>query len=388
MTMEELAELEAQALPGPGACNLLGTANSMNFLTEALGMCLPGSAVPATTGRRLALAKQSGEKIMDLWRKNITPKAIVTLEAIKNAIALDLAIGGSSNTVLHLTALAYEAGLDFDVSLFDQMAQKVPHLVKMSPASQGHYPEDVHRAGGIAAVLARLNKLGLIYDGALTVTGLSQGENLKDVQVIDDSVIRTKENAYSQKGGIKLLSGNLAPLGAVCKLAAVDPSILVHRGPARVFNQEEKAVKAIYGGEIKKGDVVVVRYEGPKGGPGMREMLTPTVAIVGTGLGKEVGLITDGRFSGGTSGAAIGHVSPEAAEGGPIALVEEGDSIYFNIPEGILTLEVPPEVLEKRRAGWKPPVFGLPRKSYLARYSAMVSSAMEGAVFKVKEEIS
>ncbi|MDR2386998.1 MAG: dihydroxy-acid dehydratase [Deltaproteobacteria bacterium] len=388
MSLEELGELEALALPGPGACNLLGTANSMNFLTEALGMSLPGSAVPATTGRRLALAKKSGEMIMELWRKNIRPSDIISVAALDNAIALDLAIGGSTNTVLHLTALAYEAGLDFKVSRFDQMAEKVPHLVKMSPASSGHYPADLDRAGGIGAVLARLKDLGLINCEALTVTGQSLGENLKGFRVWDDSVIRTKERAYSPRGGLKLLSGNLAPLGAVCKLAAVDEAILEHRGRARVFDQEELAVKAIYGGEIKKGDVVVVRYEGPKGGPGMREMLTPTVAIVGMGLGKEVGLITDGRFSGGTSGAAIGHVSPEAAQGGPIALVEEGDWIYFNIPKGVLTLEVSPEVLAKRRAAWTAPVSRLPRKSYLARYSALVSSAMAGAVFKVKEDIS
>ncbi|MDR1486570.1 MAG: dihydroxy-acid dehydratase, partial [Deltaproteobacteria bacterium] len=280
--------------------------------------------------------------------------------------------------------LAYEADLDFEVGIFDRMAQKIPHLVKISPAAPGHYPQDLHRAGGVAAVLERLNKLGLINAQALTVSAKTMGENISGIQATDDSVIRTKENAYSQKGGLKLVFGNLAPLGAVCKLAAVDPAIHVHRGPARVFDKEEQAVKAIYGGEINKGDVVVVRYEGPKGGPGMREMLTPTVAIVGTGLGREVGLITDGRFSGATSGAAIGHISPEAADGGPLALVEEGDSIFFDIPEGVLTLEVSDEELAKRRANWKPPKSGIPPKSYLARYSAMVSSAMEGAVFKIK----
>ena len=384
MTMEDLASLECRALPGPGACNLLGTANSMNFLTEALGMCLPGSAVPAATGERLALAKQSGEAILELWRNGLTPSKILTLDAIENAIALDLAIGGSSNTVLHLTALAYEAGLPFDVGIFDKMAAAVPHLVKISPATPGHYPEDVHRAGGIEAVLRRLLDLGRLRPEAMTVTGKTISENLKGAAVTDPEVIRPLENAYSQKGGLKLVYGNLAPLGAVCKLAAVDPAIHVHRGPARVFDQEERAVEAIYGGKIKAGDVVVVRYEGPKGGPGMREMLTPTVAIVGTGLGREVGLITDGRFSGATSGAAIGHISPEAAEGGPIALIEEGDSIFFNIPEGILTLEVDDSILAERRARWKPPLSKIPAKSYLSRYAGLVYSAMEGAVFKTK----
>ncbi|UQZ90271.1 dihydroxy-acid dehydratase [Deltaproteobacteria bacterium Smac51] len=386
MTDEELAELEACALPGAGACNLLGTANSMNFLTEGLGMCLPGSAVPAVTGQRIALAKKSGEMIMELYRQQITPRQIVTKKALENAIALDMAIGGSSNTVLHLTALAYEADIDFDVRIFDEMAPKIPHLVKMRPAENGHYPEDVHHAGGIAAVLNRLVKLGLIHEDAMTVTARSMGDTVRNVEVINPEVIRPLENAYSKTGGLKLVFGNLAPGGAVCKLAAVNPAMHVHRGPARVFDQEEPAVAAIYGGRIKPGDVVVVRYEGPKGGPGMREMLTPTVAIVGMGLGKEVGLITDGRFSGATSGAAIGHISPEAADGGPLALVEEGDMISFDIPKGVLTLEVAEEELAKRRAAWKKPPSKMPKHSYLARYSKMVSSAMDGAVFKVDED--
>ncbi len=386
MTDQGLAELEACALPGAGACNLLGTANSMNFLTEGLGMCLPGSAVPAVTGQRLALAKRSGQMVMELLSRNITPRKIITRQALENTIALDLAIGGSSNTVLHLTALAYEADIDFDVRIFDQMAGRIPHLVKMSPAENGHYPEDIHRAGGIAAVLGRLQKLGLLHDEALTVTGESMAENVKGAEVIDPEVIRPIEKAYSKTGGLKLVFGNLAPKGAVCKLAAVNPAMHSHRGPARVFDQEEPAVAAIYGGQIKPGDVVVVRYEGPKGGPGMREMLTPTVAIVGMGLGKEVGLITDGRFSGATSGAAIGHISPEAADGGPLALVEEGDLISFNIPEGVLTMEVSEEELARRRAAWKRPASKMPKHSYLARYSRMVSSAMDGAVFKIEGE--
>ena len=386
MTDEGLAELEACALPGAGACNLLGTANSMNFLTEGLGMCLPGSAVPAVTGERLALAKRSGQMIMELFEKNITPRQIVTRKALENAIALDMAIGGSSNTVLHLTALAYEADIDFDVRVFDEMAPKIPHLVKMSPAENGHYPEDIHRAGGIGAVLERLRKLGLLHDDALTVTGRTMAENVSGVEAIDPEVIRPLENAYSKTGGLKLMFGNLAPKGAVCKLAAVNPAMHVHRGPARVFDQEEPAVAAIYGGRIKPGDVVVVRYEGPKGGPGMREMLTPTVAIVGMGLGKEVGLITDGRFSGATSGAAIGHISPEAADGGPLAFVEEGDMISFDIPKGVLTLEISDEEMAERRAAWKRPAGKMPKHSYLARYSRMVSSAMDGAVFKTDDQ--
>ena len=386
MTDEELGELEACALPGAGACNLLGTANSMNFLTEGLGMCLPGSAVPAVTGERIALAKKSGQMVMELFHKNITPRDIITREALENAIALDMAIGGSSNTVLHLTALAYEADIDFDVRIFDEMAPKIPHLVKMRPAENGHYPADVHRAGGIGAVLNCLQKLGLLHDEALTVTGRSMAENVKSVEVVDAEVIRPLENAYSKSGGLKLVFGNLAPKGAVCKLAAVNPAMHVHKGPARVFDQEEPAVAAIYGGKIKPGDVVVVRYEGPKGGPGMREMLTPTVAIVGMGLGSEVGLITDGRFSGATSGAAIGHISPEAADGGPLALVEEGDIISFDIPKGILTLEISDEELERRKSLWKKPPSKMPKHSYLARYSKLVASAMEGAVFKTDDE--
>ena len=385
MTMDELGEMEACALPGNGACNLLGTANSMNFLTEALGMCLPGSAVPAASGQRLALARQTGQMIMSLYEKDITPRMIVTRQALENAIALDLAIGGSSNTILHLTALAHEAEIDFDVRIFDRMAEKIPHIVKMSPAENGHFPEDIHNAGGVAAILSRLSKAGLLHDEALTVTAVSMGENLCQVEVIDGNIIRTIENPYSETGGLKIMSGNLAPEGAVCKKAAVNPSMYQHRGPARVFDREELAVEAIYGGQIKPGDVVVVRYEGPKGGPGMREMLTPTVAIVGMGLGKVVGLITDGRFSGATSGAAIGHISPEAAEGGPIALVEEGDLISFDIPNGLITLEVTEEELARRRAAWKKPENRLPKRGYLYRYSQKVASAMAGAVFKIDE---
>ena len=382
MTMNDLAVMEQAALPGCGACNMLGTANSMNFLTEGLGLCLPGSDVPAVTGRRLALAKASGRMIMELYRQGITPRRIITRAALENAIALDLTIGGSSNTVLHLTALAHEAELEFDVRLFDRMSAKVPHLVKISPAEGGHYPVDIHTAGGIAAVMARLQTAGLIREEALTVTGRTVAENLAAARVLDPAVIRPLDDPYSASGGLRLLFGNLAPEGAVCKKAAVNPAMYAHRGPARVFDQEEPAVEAIYDGRIKAGDVVVVRYEGPRGGPGMREMLTATAAIVGMGLGRETALITDGRFSGSTSGAAIGHVSPEAASGGPLALVRDGDLISYDILEGRLTLEVEEAELARRRADWRPRESGIPRGSYLRRYAKMVSSAMSGAVFK------
>jgi len=382
ITLEQLGEMEREALPGCGACNLLGTANSMNFLTEALGMALPGSTTPAATGRRLALAKETGLKIMELYKKNILPLDIVTKNALENVITVDLAIGGSTNTILHLTALAHEAGIDFDINIFDEMAKKVPHLVKMKPAVGGHYPVDVHNAGGITALMKQLADHGYLHTDALTVSGKTVGENVQNARVINPEVIRPMDNPYAATGGLKLLYGNLAPEGAVCKSAAVLPEMLRHRGPARVFEQEEPAVAAIYGGKIKPGDVVVVRYEGPKGGPGMREMLTPTAAIVGMGLGKEVALITDGRFSGATAGAAIGHVSPEAAEGGPLALVQEGDMISIDIPAGKITLEVSEEELAERRANWTPPASKVKPGSYLDRYSKQVLSAMSGAVFK------
>lgn len=383
ITREELSRREQVALPGCGACNLLGTANTMNFLTEALGMCLPGSTSLAGSGKRLALAKQTGKMIMELYRQSILPRQIVTREAIENAITVDLAIGGSTNTLLHLTALAKTADIDFDINTFAVLAQKVPHLVKMKPAQGGHYPADVHNAGGITALMNQLGENALLHDAALTVTGKTVAENVRDVRVINPAVIRPMDNPYSAKGGLQLLYGNLAPEGSVCKSAAVVPEMHHHKGPARIFNQEEPAVAAIYGGQIKPGDVVVVRYEGPKGGPGMREMLTATAAIVGMGLSKEVALVTDGRFSGATAGAAVGHVSPEAAEGGPIALIEEGDMIEIDIPTGKITLHVPDEELARRRAAWKPAAQEhVIKGSYLDRYAKMVSSAMAGAVFK------
>lgn len=383
ITREELARRERDALPGCGACNLLGTANTMNFLTEALGMCLPGSTCLAGTGRRLALAKQTGIKIMELYDKSILPRQIVTKEAIENTITVDLAIGGSTNTILHLTALAKTAEIDFDINSFAELAQKVPHLVKIKPANNGHYPADVHNAGGITAVMNQLCQHGLLHQDALTVTGKTVAENVRDAKVINSTVIRPLDNPYSVKGGLQLLYGNLAPEGSVCKSAAVVPEMYHHKGPARIFNQEEPAVAAIYGGQIKPGDVVVVRYEGPKGGPGMREMLTATAAIVGMGLSKEVALVTDGRFSGATAGAAVGHVSPEAAEGGPIALIEEGDLIEIDITQGTIHLHVADGELARRKAAWKPAKQDhVIKGSYLDRYARMVSSAMAGAVFK------
>lgn len=383
MTMEELAGWEREALPGCGSCNMLGTANSMNFIAEALGMVLPGSTAPAVSGARMALAKYTGIKIMELYRKNILPRDIVTVKGIENAITVDLAIGGSTNTVLHLTALAKEADLDFSIESFREIAQKVPHLVKMKPAVHGHYAVDLHHAGGITALMAQLLEHNLLHREALTVTGGTVGDNVTGIKVVNPEVIRPMENPYSAKGGLQLLYGNLAPQGGVCKSAAVVPEMLKHQGPARVFNQEEPAVAAIYEGRINPGDVVVVRYEGPKGGPGMREMLTATAAIVGMGLSKEVALITDGRFSGATAGAAVGHISPEAAVGGPIALIEEGDIIEIDIPLGTIKIHVDEEEMERRKKAWvKPGQDHVKKGSYLYRYAQMVESAMEGAVFK------
>lgn len=382
ITNEELGKMERVALPGCGACNLLGTANSMNYITEALGMALPGSTALARSGERVALAKKTGMKIMELYRKNIKPLDIITKEAIENAITVDLAIGASTNTVLHLTAIAHEAHIDFDINVFAQMAKRVPHLVKMKPVANGNYPSEVHYAGGIAAIMNELSQHGLIHKDLITVSGDTVENNIKDAHIIDETVIRKFDNPYSKVGGIQLLYGNLAPEGAVCKAAAVKPEMLKFKGKARVFDQEEPAVKAIYGGQINPGEVVVIRYEGPKGGPGMREMLMPTSAIVGMGLDSKVALVTDGRFSGATSGAAIGHVSPEAANGGPIALVHEGDIIDIDIPSGKVTLEVSEEELAKRKAVWTVPKSKVQKGSYLDRYSKAVSSAMSGAIFR------
>ena len=385
MTEAELAKFEWESFHGAGACALLGTANTMNMLAEAMGMTLPGSGtIPAVAGKRRALAKLTGMKIMELYKKNIRPRDILTRDAFENAIAVDMAIGGSTNTALHLPAIAHAAGLKLGREEFEKIAAKTPHIVKIKPAGV-HFPEDVYNAGGVGAIMKDLADNGLIHTDTLTVTGESSAKNIESCEVKDTSVIRPVSDPYSATGGIAFLSGNLAPEGAICKKAAVVPEMLKHSGPARVFNQEEEAVTAIYGGKIKPGDVVVVRYEGPRGGPGMREMLTPTSAIIGMGLGSSVALITDGRFSGATSGAAIGHVSPEAASGGPIALLREGDTIEIDIEAGRLNALVDDAELARRRKDLVLFRKDIPKGSYLRRYAAQVSSAMSGAVFKEVE---
>jgi len=351
----------------------------MNFLTEALGMCLPGSTIPAVSGKRVALAKQTGMKIMDLYRTGITPRDVLTVDAFWNAFVVDMAIGGSTNTLLHLPAIANEAGITIDMNMVREIAARVPNVVRIKPSGE-HFPADLDRAGGIAAVMKQLLDAGLLRE-SLTVTGETISNNVACAEVRDSSVIRPMNAPFSTTGGLALLYGNLAPDGAVCKAAGVLPGMLSHAGPARVFDREEDAVEAIYAGRINRGDVVVVRYEGPRGGPGMREMLSPTAAIVGMGLGDSVALVTDGRFSGATRGAAVGHVSPEAAAGGPLGLVHEGDTIEIEIPSGTLTLDVPDAELDRRRASWSPPPSRAQPGSYLDRYSRLVTSAMTGAVF-------
>jgi len=357
------------------------TANSMNCVTEALGLGLPGhGTIPAVQAARHRLAKHAGMKIMDLLKKGIKPRDIASLAAFKNAIAVDMALGCSTNTVLHIPAIAHEAGIKLDLNLFNKISEKTPNICKLSPAGP-HHIEDLDTAGGIQAVMKVISTLGVIDTKALTVTGKNVEANLKSARVLNDDVIRPLKNPYSLQGGIAILRGNLAPDGAVVKQSAVSPGMQVNEGKARVFNCEDDAIKAILGGKIKSGDVVVIRYEGPKGGPGMREMLSPTSAIVGMGLDKTVALLTDGRFSGGTQGAAIGHISPEAAEGGPIALVKEGDIIAINIPEKTLMLKVSEKELEKRKKALKirkPAI----TSGYLARYAKLVTSASTGAIFK------
>ncbi|KUO49182.1 MAG: dihydroxy-acid dehydratase [Desulfitibacter sp. BRH_c19] len=382
MTEEELYELEKVALPGAGACNLLGTANSMNILTEVMGMSLPGTGTtPAVSGKRLALAKRAGIQVMELLKKDIKPKDILTQKAIENAITFDMAIGGSSNTTLHLPAIANAAGMELSLEKFNEYAEKVPHLVKMKPAGD-HFPEDFDRAGSASALMKELAEKGLMHTDALTVTGTNIEENIKNAKVLDNDVIRSFDNCYTNTGGLKILKGTLAPGGAVCKKGGVVKEMYVHKGLARVFNSEDEAISAIYSESINSGEIVVVRYEGPKGGPGMREMVTATAALIGMGLGGSVALVTDGRFSGATKGAAIGHVSPEAAEGGPIALIEEGDIISFDLEKGILDLEVPQDILDKRLEKWVPKDLDVPQYSYLRRYAKHVSSASKGAIFE------
>jgi dihydroxy-acid dehydratase len=381
MTEEKLTEIEDCACPGCGSCAGMFTANSMNCLTEALGLGLPGNGtVPAVAAARYRLAKKAGMQIMELISRNITPRQIATKEAFENAIAIDMALGCSTNTVLHVPAIANEAKIDLDLDVFNQVSQRIPHLCSLSPAGD-HRLEDLDAAGGVHGVMARLAEADLINQNPLSVTGKTVGENLQGVKVKDSKIIREIKEAYHAEGGIAILFGNLAPEGAVVKQSAVAPEMMVNEGKARVFDTEEDAVDAIMGRQISSGDVVVIRYEGPKGGPGMREMLTPTSAIVGMGLDKEVALITDGRFSGGTKGAAIGHISPEAADGGPIALVEEGDQIEINITAKQINLKVSEEELKRRRERWRPPEPKI-KEGYVYRYSKLVSSGAKGAVLR------
>lgn len=377
----ELKELEDNACPTCGSCSGMFTANSMNCLSEAIGLALPGNGtVPAVYSERIRLAKKAGMTVMELLEKDIKPRDIVTKEAIENALSVEMALGCSSNTVLHLTAIAHEAKVDINLDIINEVSERVPNLCRLAPASQTHII-DLYYAGGISAVMNELSKKKLIHLNCMTVTGKTQGENIKGKEVKDYNVVKPVDKPYSKTGGIAVLRGNLAEDGAVVKRSAVAKEMLKHTGPARVFNSEEEAIKAILGKKIVSGDVVVIRYEGPKGGPGMREMLSPTSAIAGIGLDKEVALVTDGRFSGATKGASIGHVSPEAAEGGTIALVEEGDMISIDIDAGKLELKVSEEELEKRRENLKimePKV----KEGYLARYAKLVTSASTGAVFK------
>ena len=381
MTQIELKKLEDCACPGCGSCSGMYTANSMNCVTEALGLGLPGNGtIPAIDAARHRLAKYAGMKVMELYKKNIRPRDIATLEAFKNAIAVDMALGCSTNTVLHIPAVAHEAGINLDLNLFNEISEKTPNLCKLSPAGN-HHIEDFNRAGGIQAVMKVIGTLGVIDKKVLTATGKTVEANLKNAAVLDETVIRPLNNPYSPQGGIAILRGNLAPDGAVVKQSAVAAAMQKNEGRARVFDCEDDAIAAILDGQIKDGDIVVIRYEGPKGGPGMREMLSPTSAIVGMGLDKTVALLTDGRFSGGTQGAAIGHISPEAAEGGPIALVKEGDIIAIDIPAKILELKVSDKELEKRRKALKPFTPAI-TSGYLARYARLVTSGSTGAVFK------
>jgi dihydroxy-acid dehydratase len=357
------------------------TANSMNCMTEALGLGLPGNGtIPAVHAARDRLAKQAGAAIMNLVKKNILPRAIATEAAFRNAMAADMALGCSTNTVLHLPAIAHEAGIKLDLDLFNEVSSKTPRLCSLSPGGP-HRLEDLDAAGGIQALLSELNKAGLIDTGVLTVLGGKLSAQLKGVKIANPEVIRPLKNAYEKEGGIAILRGNLAPDGAVVKQSAVAPEARRFTGTARCFDSEEAATAAIMGGKIKKGDVIVVRYEGPKGGPGMREMLTPTSAIAGMGMGTQVALLTDGRFSGGTRGLAIGHISPEAAAGGPIALVQEGDTIRIDLPRKRITLEVDRSELARRKKAWRAPEPKI-KHGYAYRYSQLVTSASTGAVFK------
>jgi len=379
MTEDELGLIEDAACPTCGSCAGMFTANSMNCLTEAIGMGLPGNGtIPAVMSARIRLAKETGMKIMELLEKGITPGSILTKEAFHNALTVDMALGCSTNTVLHLAAIAREAGVDFDLNLINRISQSTPHLCSLSPSGK-HHVEDLYRAGGIPAVMHELLRAGRINGDCLTVTGKTVKEACGQAAILNPDVIRTIDNPYHKQGGLAVLFGNLAPDGCVVKQSAVRDEMLRHQGPSRVFDSETSACQAILSGQIQKGDVVVIRYEGPKGGPGMQEMLSPTSAIAGMGLDAYVALITDGRFSGGTRGAAIGHISPEAASKGPLAIVREGDLISIDIPGKIISLDVTDAVIQDRLSAWKPPEPKI-TSGYLARYSRNVSSASTGAV--------
>ena len=382
LTEEGLTECENKTCPTCGSCSGMYTANSMNCLTEVLGMGLKGNGtIPAVYSERIRLAKHAGMQVMEMYRRNIRPRDIMTKEALLNALTVDMALGCSTNSMLHLPAIAHEIGWDFDISFANEISAKTPNICHLAPAGPT-YMEDLNEAGGVYAVMNELNKKGLLHTECMTVTGKTVGENIKDCVNLNPEVIRPIDNPYSTTGGLAVLRGNLAPDGSVVKRSAVVAEMMVHEGPARVFDCEEDAIAAIKGGKIVEGDVVVIRYEGPKGGPGMREMLNPTSAIAGMGLGSSVALITDGRFSGASRGASIGHVSPEAAVGGPIALVEEGDIISINIPELKLELKVSDEELAARKAKWQPREPKV-TTGYLARYAAMVTSGNRGAILEV-----
>ena len=381
---EEVRYYENHACPTCGSCSGMYTANSMNCLTEVLGMGLRGNGtIPAVYSERIKLAKHAGMQIMELLKKDIRPRDIITKESMMNALTMDMALGCSTNSMLHLPAIAHEIGFDFNIKFANEISEKTPNLCHLAPAGPT-YMEDLNEAGGIYAVMKEISKLNLLNLDCMTVTGKTVGENIKDAVNFDPEVIRTIENPYSKTGGLAVLSGNLAPDGSVVKRSAVVPEMMKHSGPARVFDCEEDAIEAIKGGKIVAGDVVVIRYEGPKGGPGMREMLNPTSAIAGMGLGSTVALITDGRFSGASRGASIGHVSPEAAVGGPIALVEESDIIEINIPEYKINLKISDEEMAKRKAKWQPREPKV-TTGYLARYAAMVTSGDRGAILEVQK---
>lgn len=381
MPEDKLYEYEERACPGCGSCSGMFTANSMNCLTEALGMGLPGNGtIPAVHAERIRLSKKAGTAVMDMLKRDIKPRDIMTERAFSNALIVDMALGCSTNSVLHLPAIAYEAGITLDLEIVNKISERTPNLCKLSPAGPYHI-EDLHAAGGVQAVLKELSKKDLLGLDLMTVTGKTVNENIKEAMNRNPEVIRPVDNPYSETGGIAVLKGNLAPDGCVVKRSAVAEEMLKYRGPARVFDSEEEVIRAISSSQINKGEVIVIRYEGPKGGPGMREMLAPTSTLAGMGLDKDVALITDGRFSGATRGASIGHISPEAAEGGPIALVQKKDMISINIEAGSIALEVSDEELEKRKDDWGAPEPKI-KTGYLARYAKHVTSANTGAVLK------